>query len=115
MAVGVDQIFQRNALRRIHLGIVIFEGALKTVTCQHRFARQRGFGADPAMAGKMLRRVFQPIAIEGQQVIQRQPRAQLQPLGQPGAVKRQQEGQRPHQMRRDAHQAQPLAQAFAHQ
>ena len=41
MGIGIDQAFQRDAFGRIHLGVVIFEGALEAVAFQHRLARQR--------------------------------------------------------------------------
>ena len=43
MGVGIDQAFQCDALRRIHLGVVIFEGAFKSRRVQHPLRASAAF------------------------------------------------------------------------
>ena len=115
VGIGVHQILQSDALGRVHLGIVIFEGTLKTIGCQHRLACQRIFRRYPTMAGQVLGRIFQTVPVIRQKIIKRQSCLELGAFGNASVVERQKKGQRPHQMRRHAHQAQPFAQRFAHQ
>ena len=64
------------------------ERAFEAVALQHRFARQCVFRIDPAMAGQMLARIFQPVAVVRQHIIERQPRLQLGALYHAGMIER---------------------------
>ena len=75
MGVGIDQAFQRDAFGRIHLGVVIFEGALKAWPSSTGSRASASSCAQPAMAGHFLRRIVQPVAVIGKQIIKRQPGA----------------------------------------
>ncbi len=63
IGVGIHQILQRDAFGAVHLGVVIFEGALKAIACQNRLTRQRVLWRDPTVAGQPLARIFQPVAV----------------------------------------------------
>ncbi len=114
VTVGIHQTFQRDPLRRIHLGIVIFESAGKAGAFQHRLARQRRPTRQKKMPRHLLRRFRAPVAVIGKNIIQRQSSAQSQPFADT-VIDRHQEGQRAQQMRRDALQIAPFVQALAHQ
>ena len=104
---GVDDVLDHQPLDERDLRVVEPPRAVQAVGFERRLGRERLVAVEPLPLGQAL--------VERQRVVQLHADAQLELVPEAGPVQRHQEGQREHEVRRDAEEDLALAHVAAHE